>query len=72
MFRACYVIQRMDTGEFLGKEDGESVYFISLSKAYIFDNLEEALSYARDIDPYLIEVTVHSFYQFTNYQPLIC
>ena len=70
MFRACYVIQRMDTGEFLGNEDGQIVYFINFAKAHIFDNLEEALNYARDIDPYLMEVTVHGFYQFVNYQTL--
>ena len=70
MFRACYVIQRMDTGEFLGNEDGQKVYFINFAKAHIFDNLEEALNYARDIDPYLVEVTVHCFYQFMNYQTL--
>ena len=70
MFRACYVIQRMDTGEFLGNEDGQIVYFINFAKAHIFDNLEEALNYARDIDPYLMEVTVHGFYQFVSYQTL--
>ena len=70
MFRACYVIQRMDTGEFLGNEDGQKVYFINFAKAHIFDNLEEALNYARDIDPYLMEITVHGFYQFVNYQTL--
>ena len=70
MFRACYVIQRMDTGEFLGNEDGQIVYFINFAKAHIFDNLEKALNYARDIDPYLMEVTVHGFYQFVNYQTL--
>lgn len=71
MFKPCYVIQRLDTGEFLGKDDGEKVYFINFSKAHIFDTLEEALNYARDIDPHLDEVTVHSFFLPVNLQLLL-
>lgn len=41
---------------------------ISLSKARLFQSLQNALDYARDIDPSLMDVTVHTVYQPCNYQ----
>lgn len=71
MFKPCYVVQRMDTGEFIGKEDGEKVYFVNFAKAHIFDTLQEAIDYAKDIDPYFVEVTVHGFFQPMNFQSIV-
>lgn len=71
MFQPCYVVQRLDTGEFVGKEDGEKVYFVNFAKAHIFESLKEAIDYARDIDPYLVEVTVHGFFQPMNFQSIV-
>ena len=71
MFVACYVVQRLDTGEFVGSDEGEMVYYISLSKARLFQSLENALGYARDIDPHLEDVTVHTLYVPCNYQPAL-
>ena len=71
MFQAFYVIQRLDTGEFVGSDDGEMVYYISLGKARLFQSLQNALDCARDIDPSLMDVTVHTVYQPCNYQSAI-
>lgn len=71
MFQAFYVIQRLDTGEFVGSDDGEMVYYISLGKARLFQSLQNALDCARDIDPSMLDVTVHTVYQPCNYQSAI-
>ena len=44
---------------------------ISLSKARLFQSLQNALDYARDIDPSLMDMTVHTVYQPCNYQSAI-
>ena len=71
MFQAYFVIQRLDTGEFVGSDDGEMVYYISLGKARLFQSLQNALDCARDIDPSMLDVTVHTVYQPCNYQSAI-
>ena len=84
MFVACYVIQRLDTGEFVGSDEGEMVYYISLSKARLFQSLQNALDYAREQPPssgcelkrHLVMLKIvltlqHTLYVPCNYQPAL-
>lgn len=69
MYQAFYVIQMLDSGEFVGEEDGQLVFFISLAQARTFQSLQNALGVARHIDPSMHTVTVHTVYLPCTYQP---
>lgn len=70
MFQAFYIIQMLDTGEFIGQgEDGQVAFFMNLAHARTFQNLQNALNFARDIDPGMHTVTVHTVYLPCTYQP---
>ena len=71
MLQAYFIVQLLDTGEFVSCEDGQLVYAISLARARTFQTFEVACNYARDIDPTFETVTVHQVWLPTNYQPLI-
>lgn len=71
MYQAFFVIQRLDTGEFVGCDDGELVWYINMARARTFQSLDNALNYARDIDPLMHEITVHTVYLPCNYNPQI-
>ena len=71
MFQAFFIIQRLDSGEFVGCDDGELVWYINMASARTFQSLQNALDCARDIDPSMLDVTVHTVYQPCNYQSAI-
>lgn len=71
MFQAYFIVQMLDTGEFVACEDGQLVFAISLAKARTFQTFEVAANYARDIDPSFENVTVHQVWLPTNYTPMV-
>ena len=71
MFKAFFIIQRLDSGEFVGCDDGELVWYINMASARTFQSLQNALNYARDIDPTMQDVTVHTIYLPCNYNPTL-
>jgi hypothetical protein len=71
-YQAFFIIQRLDTGEFVGCDDGDLVWYINMARARTFQSLENALNYAADIEPdHDARVTVHTIYLPCNYNPQI-
>ena len=67
-YQAFFIIQRLDTGDFVACEDGDLVWAINMAQARTFQNLSNALNYAADLDPdHEARMTVHTIYLPCNY-----
>lgn len=58
MLRIVYIVQSLDTGEFLAALDGEPDFTLDLTKAYQFQSVNDAVSHGRIIDHDLERVSI--------------
>ncbi|SUO96344.1 hypothetical protein [Suttonella ornithocola] len=58
MFRITFIVQSLETGEFLTAVDGEVCFTYDLTKAYQFSTVNDAINHARIIENDLEHVSI--------------
>ncbi|SUO93463.1 hypothetical protein [Suttonella ornithocola] len=58
MFRIIYIVQSLETGEFLSAVNGEASFTYDLTKAYQFSTVNDAINHARIIESDLEHISI--------------
>lgn len=62
MFKVVYIVQSLDTGEFLSVLDGQAIFSLDMTKAYAFQSVNEAINHARVFNYDLEHVSIVSLF----------